>query len=488
MTINLYSSFSKRRNSTKQPTGSGTSFTARLKENTSVEAPVFILSTTADTWTYAKAFGHYYFVSDVVHVNKDMCEVHCVCDPMADNKSAITGSTQYVERCADQNYWDTEVIDEMYPVQMDPSIYQTNVSTPFITSSAVNSNVSLMLSIKGYDGTEFVSMPLGIFKELGQGLMILGTDQDGLWSQLNANDLDLTYLDPVSYITNARIIPLPIENLITSSQTYTIWIGYWSYSDPGQTAYFHKHNNPIIYNSPTYTLTFQARSTGQNNFLNCNKFRQYKLTLPGAGTITLDANLVLTGNNVKVKFSVDTVGCICYEVAYGAGNVFKDYISGDISIPFAIHGQTADYSKIVGAGTSIIGGIAGGASTGISMGSFAGLPGMIIGGAAGAITGGIMGVGHTISSAGPLYNTQSVGSDGSFARLSVNKDIILQETIYHPTGMGATRLGAPCMKEVMLSNLADGYIKCINASVELNSFESERAAVEAYMNAGFYKE
>ena len=68
-----------------------------------------------------------------------------------------------------------------------------------------------------------------------------------------------------------------------------------------------------------------------------------------------------------------------------------------------------------------------------------------------------------------------------------NSDIILQETIYHPSSFGINRLGAPCMKEMVLSSLT-GYVKCQNASVELNCFESERAVVENYMNSGFYIE
>lgn len=483
MTINLYSSFSKRRNSTKRPTGTGTEKTATLKENTSVEAPVFLLTTTANNWTYAKAFGHYYFITDIVHVNKDLCEIHCVCDPMADNKDAITGSSQFVERCATQAYWDTEVIDEMYPVQMDPSIYQTNVSTPFTTGT----NAALMLSLKGYDGTAFWSMPRSLFQELGQGLMILGTDQDALWSQFSSSTLYKTYLDPMSYITNARIIPIDDGSLSYASSSHTLWVGYWSYTESLGVEVFKEHKNQIIYTSSTYTLTFQSRNTGQNNFLNCNRFRQYKLILPGVGSLDLDANIVLTGNNIKVKFTVDVVGGICYEVAYGAGNVYKDYVSGDISIPFAVHGQTADFSKTIGSGMNVLGGIAGGITSGVGMGAFAGPVGMAIGGAAGGLIGGVMGAGRSVSNAGPLFHTQSAGHDGSFARLAVNSDIILQETIYHPSGMSSTRLGAPCMQEVTISNLS-GYVKCQNASVELNCFESERATVEAYMNSGFYVE
>ena len=57
MNINVWTNFSKRVNSTLQPTG-GTQISVVLKENCSLENPVFIVSTPITDYTYVEAFGH----------------------------------------------------------------------------------------------------------------------------------------------------------------------------------------------------------------------------------------------------------------------------------------------------------------------------------------------------------------------------------------------------------------------------------------------
>lgn len=486
MNITYLKNVSKRRNSTRRPSG-GTTHTARLKHDTSVENPVFMLDVVDPDINYIIAMGHYYYVTDIIILNNDQAEYHCEQDVLATYRSQILGSTQFVERCATQDYWDTQIIDEVYPVQIDPNIYQTNQSTPFLTRTVTTPSVAgptLILSLKSDNGTDFWAMRRGVFADLGHELYSMSQDQDSLWSSINSGTLYKTYLDPMQYITGAKIIPIDVLSMSNiDAASSSIDVGYWTYTDSLGGGYFYKVLDPIIYTSSEYTLTFQARNINQNNFLNCNKFRQYSLSLPGAGTIDLDANIVLTGNNIKVKFTVDVVGTICYQVSYGSGNIYKEYLTGDISIPFAVHGQTADFSKTIGAGVNVIGGIVSGAAAGAVGGPI----GAVAGGILGGISGGVMAAGHSLASAGPLFRTQSAGNDGSFARLSVNSDIILKETIYHPSGMSANRLGVPCMRELQLSKLS-GFTKCQNASVPLTGFSEDRAAVEAYLNSGFYIE
>ena len=68
MNINVWSNFTKRRNSTAQPTG-GTQKTVYLKEQTSIEHPSFILAEPLANYNYVQAFGNYYFVTDVINLD-----------------------------------------------------------------------------------------------------------------------------------------------------------------------------------------------------------------------------------------------------------------------------------------------------------------------------------------------------------------------------------------------------------------------------------
>ena len=475
MTITTYSSFAKKRNSTKQPTG-GTSHTALLKEPCSIENPAFKLRTSDNNITYVSAFGHYYFVDDAIRISNEDIELHCSCDALASHKSEITASNQYVARCETSTYWNTKLIDESYPLATDPDIYYQSIALPF----SVGNGAALILAIKGANGTSFWAMAREIFGELGDDLYTMSQDQDSIWSAITASaPFERAYLDPMDYITDAKIIPIDTSLLLGTSYS-SIDIGYWSHTDRDQARVYKKLTGQIIYSSTEYTLTLHTRFSGQFEFMNSNRYRKYELNLPGVGNVELDGDQVLTGNNIKVRFSIDTVGGICYEIAYGAGNVYKDYVAGNISIPFAVHGQSADYSRAIGASTGVIGGLAGGAITG-------GMAGGPVGAVIGGVIGAVGGAAKTIASAGPLFRTQTVGADGSFARMDMNSNILLKETIYNVSGHDTQRLGAPCMQPVLLSNLS-GYVQCINASVDINGFSHDREAVEAFLNSGFYIE
>ena len=98
MNITLWDNFSKRINSTKRPSGGGRTIDAQLKDKCSIESPVFLISSGGGMpdYTYAEAFGHFYYVSDVVNVNVSMCEVHCKQDPMATYKGDIGATNAFV--------------------------------------------------------------------------------------------------------------------------------------------------------------------------------------------------------------------------------------------------------------------------------------------------------------------------------------------------------------------------------------------------------
>ena len=94
MNVTFYN-FSKRRNSTKTPTSTGTVVTCQLKEPCSLKNPRLLLSgnlfTTYD-YAYIGDFGRYYFVSDVVSVGNGLTEITLEDDVLASHKTAI-GST-----------------------------------------------------------------------------------------------------------------------------------------------------------------------------------------------------------------------------------------------------------------------------------------------------------------------------------------------------------------------------------------------------------
>ena len=110
MVIKVFTDFTKRKNSTRQPAG-GQDINCVLKEDTSILRPVFILNTPVANYTYVQAFRNYYFVSDVVNLDANRCEVHCVLDVLATYKADIAAYPAFVERSA--SYFDEYINDPL---------------------------------------------------------------------------------------------------------------------------------------------------------------------------------------------------------------------------------------------------------------------------------------------------------------------------------------------------------------------------------------
>ena len=71
MTLKTWS-FSKKKNSTAQPSGSSRDYTVYMKENTSIESPVLIIGTGIDAGiNYCQFVGNFYFIDDVEMLSKD---------------------------------------------------------------------------------------------------------------------------------------------------------------------------------------------------------------------------------------------------------------------------------------------------------------------------------------------------------------------------------------------------------------------------------
>lgn len=495
MTITVFRNFSKKRNSTKRPSG-GYSRQAFIKAPTSIENPVFILDETDTELNYFQAFGHYYFVDDVVILDTSRAEYHCSEDHLATWKSAITSSKQYILRCADSRYYDGKIIDTLYPKSMKPMVRVTrNTGTPFRsepgTGAQIGKDVTLILTLKGANGSGFWAMRLGNFEELGTALFTV--DQDTVWDAIGLTTLTKTYLDPGQYITNAIIIPIDDIDLRGGTSTDTITLGYWSYSDPDGTQIFTKLSNQICYKTTSsLTLSLATPRTGAQQFLNSNQYRRVKLTLPGAGDVELDADIAYQGSNIKVDFSVDVTGAIQYIIKYGSNYDAIRFVGGQIGVPFAIHAQTANPTQALGAqisgyrGNAIVG--AGAALAGIKAGSAVGSIAGPIGTGVGGIIGGAIGSAlGAVGSAGPIYNTQSVSNDGSIAGINANRDIIMEETIYNIPDQDIDLHGAPCCKYMTVGNL-EGYIQTSNASIEIDGFEGEKTTIESMLDSGIFIE
>ena len=102
MQIECFSGFSKRVNSTKQPTGTGTTFDVLLKDGADDINPVFELNTLDFSINRVKAFGRQYW-SHVRNLDGHRSEIICKLDYLATYKTQIGAYTGLINYTSSSN-------------------------------------------------------------------------------------------------------------------------------------------------------------------------------------------------------------------------------------------------------------------------------------------------------------------------------------------------------------------------------------------------
>lgn len=478
MNIYVWSNFSKRRNSTKQPTG-GTLKTVYLKEETSIEQPSFILEEGVADYTYVQAFGKYYFVSDVISLDKNRTEIVCDLDVLATYKSAITSYTAFVERAASS--YDVFVND---PLLSQRQIY-TREDFVVTSLSSFYSNVDgcFMVECLAKDNgvVLYASSTLEPYKLiLSPGVYSSTNISEWVTSQISQSfDLDV-YIGSVKWFpflasnVNGSLLgqhfPIgPVDLALLCQTTDPSADNYWNYNIYKIAQSNSKKHKDVVLTLPS--------SGNFNDFRDCNgQFTQYNLYLPGVGVVPLDTAVVGYAINSNKSINVDIqVDLISGEVTYILGfpenvgqSIFARY-SGNVSVDVPIGKAAVDTVK---SAKMFAGSVGSGA-----------LHGGAIGAAFGAVAGAVESIYNHF-----IPDTSMVGGSGNKAEMmAYSGNIILSRKQFGAKDYPTSVAGRPLMQNVLLSSLS-GYVKCGNASVPLAGHEGDMAAVNNYLNSGFYIE
>ena len=473
MNIKLFSDFSKRKNSTLQPSG-GIVKQVFLKEDTSILSPVFVLNEAIANYTYIAAFNNYYFVTDVVNLDANRCELHCSLDPLATYKQEIAAYPAFVERAA--SAFDVFVNDPLLS-QRQILLRETQNLTSlsdFYDTGAGCFLVECMAKDQGI--VLYATSNLEPYKYiLTPGVYTAQDKTDWIQSTIAQSfDLDV-------YIGHVKWFPFKASDLGTLlSGTFPIGPvdiaaalgGSWSYSvyKVSQTASGTKHT--------AVTLTLPS-TNNFGDFRDCNnQYSQYTLYLPGVGLVALDAAVIgfaiTNSRTIQVDIYVDLVsGEVTYLLRLlttgGGASAFIGRYSGNISVDVPIGKSAVDVTK---SAKMLAGSIGAGAAAG---------------GVWGAVGGALVGAVEAI------YNhmtpdTSMIGGSGNKSEIFYNRgNLVLGRKQYGAKDFPTSVAGRPLMQNIILGNLS-GYIKCGNASVPVNAPDSVRDEINRYLNTGFYME
>lgn len=468
MTVTFYSGFSKRKNSTKRPTG-GTAKTVTLKENTSLQRPAFLVSSVTWSWNYCTAWQFYYYVTDIVAEGNGLYRVECEVDVMASFKVEIGSYSTLIARAAsDQDYY---VMDSLYPAKAGPTTKYANVTNPGLFTNDRSAGCIVMGTI-GQNGQRVYVMSPSAFATFCFRLFPDLQDSGGNpvnfvdWisaeiSQAIAGGLQ-TILQNITFLRWVPVSFSAISSLLTSVSH--VYIGNWDMITP---AYELAGSTVARISSTLLSFPDRDDAGARGKWLYMAPFGYYSVYIPPFGMITVDGSfLVPSGRQITCDMLCNVMtGNLTMRLYYSLGNSSPKMIG--------VYNANIGFEMKVGGASYNLGGVASGAvsaAANLLAENYVGVVGSMASAAKSMVPGGAQ-VGGGVSGPAP----------------DLTENWYVYATYYDPIEENQAELGRPLGKVKTISSLS-GYIQCANAQISLMGFEQEMDKVNGILNSGFFYE
>lgn len=439
--------FSKRKNSTKRPTGQGTTVPCLLKSNTAFQNPVFKLKLSLDIalqFNYLKWADHYYFINSTVSLNNEMVEISASEDVLATYRTEISNYTCFIDRSAKQT---TLANDSMYIPTNDWVSQSTIVGQPiniFVNGYARN-YLLRTISVEGINTYYVTGSQLD---ELMEFMYTYGSIPDVIESALTR-----LLFNPFQYIVDLKWLPFRLSSFLNIADN--IKLGYW---DSNVTA--------ALINDTTCTFSYDL-SLGNPLYADSDfryynpAFSKYSVKLPFVGVIPVNPTKTHKGQ-LKATYNFDAVSGMA-DVWLTSGSDEYAHFQCQLAVPLQIGYATTNIGQFT---TSLI-------DVGTSLAS---------GNPIGAITN-TVGAFQSVTSPEPNM-VGTVGNIGSILNNMDANSICYACTSIDPDGTSEGYVDGTIRSISALS----GFVKCRNASIQIAGFEGDQEQVNSYLNNGFYFE
>ena len=462
MTIKTWSNFSKRRNSTKQPTG-GNSVTCTLKETTSIEKPTFVLASNDFSINYVQAFGEYYFVDDVKSVRNGIIEISCSIDVGATYKSEIGSYTAFIERAA--TYHNDSLPDPYVAMMNDETVLSNVVSGLSIFNSGGFFVISVLNDLGSGNGfTTYYITDAANLEDLAQYV-------NSNWGSAATdilNWLQATFLKTADSIIDCIWVPIALSALPSGSISYeTFKIGVDVV--PAASGY-RLTSRCIVSESKQITIPHMY-----SDFRKGAPYTTGKLFIPGYGMVDFNPLDFDADDTIYLTFDIDvtTGDTVCYLKDVSSNVVAAYTYNVGVSCPVGKVG--ANVTQTLAGFSQTVGAIAGALTTGGAVSVASG------------VAAASLGINTLATAAAPTASVH--GGKGGRAIAENGLDIgvtLVCKLTTDPDDLLATH-GRPFMADAQISSFS-GYVKCSGAEVEIGGRESDKAAVNDMLNGGFYYE
>ena len=464
---------SKRDNSTKQPSTSGTEFSCVLKSGCGIIRPVISLDLGVGSdpsqynYAYIPAFDRYYFIEEWFY-ERALWTASLRVDVLATYKTAIGGSSLYILRAAGAS--NGAIVDTLYPAKTGCSYDSETKSNPWNTTPVPVIGVIGKGSVFGSMNYYAIDPATNNLQTLCNKLLtpneIITEAHDYNLTEIS-QPLQLSLVDPIQYIKTCIMIPVSLAEISGIDGASSINVYSWDFA-AGHKVY----PGSRIYKDYSFTLKKHPDTNSRGNYVNCSPFTNITLTIPPYGCIDIDTSVTCNASTLYVEIEIDPTSGKSILVIK-CNNIVLNRIEAQIGVPVSLSSVTRDY---VGAVTSAVGGIAG--TVGGVMGASTS-----VGAIAGGIAGGISGIGNAIESIQP--RAQTIGSTGSF--VSNRGEFRLDYQFFRPIDDDNTHNGRP-LCDVRQINTLSGYMLVQDGDVTTTGTAAEDRQIRQYLESGFYYE
>lgn len=371
-----FGNFSKRKNSTARPATLAESFSVLLKENCSIDNPVFKLTAAAFDYNYCKWGEHYYFVVDIVSERNNGWSVTCELDLMATYRTEIHNTSAYVERASGGN---GDIQDEF----VIPTAPTENISVT--KDIGVSTTGCFLLSCVGKTGVQTYILSAS---ELTGLLEDIQTWADDL-IQPAGSEVEVLKKIGVQIISAGSAMDcirdcrwIPFTN-IPGALPESISLGLYEIE-----------RNPLYVTTPITTKTFEIEIPfSRDGYLRLKPYTEVMLYLPFVGNVVIDTpRLASTKNLFIVMARNNRSGEVAYQVRVGGETVGCYGGATAIPVPVGISNITPQslIASIGGAAVAAAYNPIGAVGTALSMQSSVSCVGAIQGGAGAGLPSNIM--------------------------------------------------------------------------------------------------
>ena len=523
-----FGTFSKRKNSTKQPVSLSDQRTVALKENCSQDRPVFICTGNNFDYNYCMWEGKYYFIEETISLRNNEIEIRCIMDPLATYKTEILASTQFVSYSS--LHGDNWLADDRIPLKASTAVSAnsgltgvlSNIGCYILTVTGVDSVTSYMYtseatlagifqdlatwsdnvkqatqaiastaqgnttSTSDYpqssdDNHNWANALMETIKSLGNGIAstlisAAKSTNDALKTIADAmvqtGFVGSAYENAMQCVRSCIWVPFDYALAPAGSSSGPMQLGTY----PIPTAYA---GAPV--SAKPATGTFSISIPWQHSDWRRKTCEDVYLYLPLVGMVQLSGDSLISETTLTIDWSVTyTDGVICYKVKAGSQVIGAYSGNGAVNYPVGIAQQAS------------AGAVAGAAVAGVQKVVSAAVKGSAVGGV-GAVIGGIataVGAGYDVANTYNSTHISTVGNVGGGAGMGLGKNAVCytvnHETVINPADMKDT-MGLPTMKPMALSTLT-GFCQCSNAHIDAPATAGELDAIDYYMNNGFFIE